>query len=139
MEPLEFTINLNPVTKKNHSQIIVNKQTGRPFIVPSKQYKQYERDAGYFLKGKGLNISEPVNVQAVYFMGSRRRVDIANLHACLHDILVKYGIWADDSMLVISGTNGSAVRYCKENPRTEVLITPASEEDVLEVEKFKTK
>ena len=43
---LNFTIPLKPVTKKNSSQIITNKATGRPMVIPSKAYRQYEQDAG---------------------------------------------------------------------------------------------
>ena len=39
MNILEFTILLPPVTKKNSQQILVNKRTGKPFIMPSKKYK----------------------------------------------------------------------------------------------------
>ena len=139
MEKLEFTIELNPITKKNHQQIAKNKKTGAVFVVPSQEYKNYEYAAGFYLKGKGLNISEPVNVKAIYYMESRRRVDIANLHSCLHDILVKYEVLADDNAKIIVSTDESRVRYDRDHPRTEVVITPASEEDAAEAAKFGTK
>ena len=45
---IAFTIPVAPVTKKNHQQIISIK--GKPMVIPSKQYRQYEADCGYFLK-----------------------------------------------------------------------------------------
>ena len=117
---IKFTIPLNPVTKKNSQQIIL--VGGRPRIIPSKKYKEYERDCIPF-----LTHVEPVtgrlNVKAVYFMRTRRRVDLINLHEALHDILVKAGVLEDDNCKIIYSTDGSYVDYDKENPRTEVTIT----------------
>ena len=119
-EEVRFTIPLNPVTKKNSQQIIL--VGGRPRIIPSKKYKEYERDCIPF-----LTHVEPVtgrlNVKAVYFMRTRRRVDLINLHEALHDILVKAGILEDDNCNIIYSTDGSYVDYDKDNPRTEVTIT----------------
>ena len=120
MNEIKFTIQLNPVTKKNSQQIIL--VGGRPRIIPSKKYKEYERDCIPF-----LTHVEPVtgrlNVKAVYFMRTRRRVDLINLHEALHDILVKAGVLEDDNCKIIYSTDGSYVDYDKENPRTEVTIT----------------
>lgn len=122
---LKFTIPLPPVTKKNHQQIIVNKKTGRPMVIPSKQYKQYEKECGWFVQGKGLKINEPVNVKCVYYMPTRRRVDLTNLMEATHDILVKYEVLEDDNSKIIRSVDGSRVLYDKENPRTEITIDKA--------------
>jgi Holliday junction resolvase RusA-like endonuclease len=122
---LKFTIPLPPVTKKNHQQIIINKATGRPIVIPSKQYKQYEKECGWFVQGKGLKINEPVNVKCVYYMPTRRRVDLTNLMEATHDILVKYEVLEDDNSKIIRSVDGSRVLYDKENPRTEITIERA--------------
>lgn len=116
---IQFTINLPPITKKNHQQIIRVK--GRPMVIPSKQYRQYEKDCGPFLPAMEP-INEPVNVKAVYYMPTRRRVDLCNLHEALCDILVHYGIVEDDNSKIVATMDGSRVEYDKENPRTEVTI-----------------
>lgn len=92
-------------------------------IIPSAKYKAYERDAGWWVQGKGSQIDYPVNVRAVYYMPTRRRVDLVNLHEALHDVLVHYGVLADDHSGIIAATDGSRVRYDKDRPRTEVWIT----------------
>ena len=76
-------------------------------------------------------IKTPVNVKAIYYMGKRRVVDISNLHACLHDVLVNAAILEDDSCRIIVGTDGSRVRYDKDNPRTEVEIEEITDEEEL--------
>lgn len=121
MTVLKITIPLQPITKKNSQRIVVN--GGRPYILPSKQYKQYEKDCACFLPDSREPIDYAVNVRAVYYMKTRRKVDLTNLHEALHDILVHYGILADDNHTIIVGTDGSYVDYDKENPRTEVIIT----------------
>lgn len=120
---LEFTIPLKPITKKNSQKIIINKRTNRPMIIPSEQYRQYVKDCKYFIKRLDKPIDRPVNVKAIYYMPSNRKVDLTNLHEALHDILVEYGVLKDDNCKIIVSTDGSRVRYDKENPRTEVEIT----------------
>ena len=120
---MKFTIPIAPVTKKNHQQIFVNRKTGKPFVTPSPQYKQYQKDCGYFIRRPDTPIGYKVNVKAIYYMPTRRRVDLTNLHEALHDVLVHYGVVADDNSNIIHSTDGSYVDYDKENPRTEVEIT----------------
>ena len=120
MNEIKFTIPLNPVTKKNSQQIIL--VGGRPRIIPSKKYKEYERECIPFLTHVE-HVTGRLNVKAVYFMRTRRRVDLINLHEALHDILVKAGVLEDDNCKIIYSTDGSYVDYDKENPRTEVTIT----------------
>lgn len=121
---IQITISLPPVTKKNHQQICwKNGQGGKktPFVRPSAQYGQYEKDCALFLKP--LGIDQPVNVSAKFYMPTKRRVDLTNLNEALHDILVHYGVLADDNAKIIVSTDGSRVYWDKENPRTEVMIT----------------
>ena len=117
---IKFTINLPPVTKKNHSRIII--AGGRPRVIPSEQFVQYESDCMPFMPNISP-IDYPVNVKAIYYMPTRRKVDILNLHAALHDVLVTYKVVVDDNSSIIASTDGSRVRYDKDNPRTEVEIT----------------
>lgn len=127
VKPLCFTIPLAPITKKNSQRIITNPKTKVPMIIPSARFKQYEHDAGPFLRGKFNQIADPVNVKATYYMPTKRRVDLTNLHEALHDVLVHYKILEDDNSMIIVSTDGSRVKYDKNNPRTEVEITLADE------------
>lgn len=97
-------------------------------IIPSKAFKQYEKDCKHFIKRLKEPINEPINVKAIYYMKSRHRVDLINLHEALHDVLVKYGMLVDDDSKIIVSTDGSRVVYDKANPRTEVTVTKAKEE-----------
>lgn len=119
---LHFTIYLPPVTKKNSQQIIINKSTGRPMIIQSKRYRDYEKECGWFIQGKGEKINEPVTVKCLFYMPTKRRVDLTNLLNAILDILVKYEVIADDNSNIVYSVDGSRVLYDKENSRTEVTI-----------------
>ena len=121
MRKIEFIIPLPPITKKNHSQIAVNPKTGRPFIVPSKQYKEYEKKALWYIP-KQERFCGPVNVKCVFYMPTRRKCDLTNLLEAINDIMVKSGLLEDDNYSVVQSVDGSRILYDKENPRTEVYI-----------------
>ncbi len=121
---INIIIPVQPVTKKNHQQIVQNRATGRKFVIPSSQYLQFEKECSGHLKlqYKGNPIDYPVNVKALYFMGTKRKVDLTNLLEATHDILVNNGVLADDNSKVICSVDGSRVLYDKANPRTEIYI-----------------
>ena len=110
-----------PRTKKNNSRIIYNKGTGRPILLPSEKYIQFEKDCEPYLEQ--LNIDYPVNVCAIYHRPDRRRIDLVNLHQALCDTLVKHKVVQDDNYKIIASMDGSKVVYDKENPGIELIIT----------------
>ena len=124
----KFTIQLTPISKKNSQQIMTNRSTGKPFIMPSKKYKQYEKDAAYFIP-KNIYINTPVNVKCLFYIPTRRVCDLTNMLEAIDDIMVKTGLLADDNFNIVVGHDGSRILYDKENPRTEVYITPMQEEE----------
>lgn len=126
----EAVIPLNPRTKKNSQQIVINKKTGRPFVMQSSKYKEYEQNCGYFLKKLPKPIHEPVNVKCVFYRETRIRCDLSNLLEAAMDILVSYGILADDNFNIITGFDGSRVYIDKENPRTEITIETVENQEV---------
>lgn len=122
---MEFTIMVTPVTKKNSQQII--QVHGRPMIIPSAKYKQYEKACAVYMP-KVEAINEPVNVKAVFYMPTRRRVDLVNLQEALLDVMVKYRVLEDDHCGIVRSMDGSCVGYDKDHPRTEVSVTWLNEE-----------
>lgn len=119
---MQFVIPLQPVTKKNSSRIVKGNK-GWPRVLPSKQYQDYERDALKLLRGRHEPIADPVQVTGIFYMKTRRTVDLTNLLEALDDVLVKAGILRDDNCAIIVSHDGSRVRYDRNNPRTEVEIT----------------
>ena len=127
MKELRLTIPIEPVTKKNSQQIIYTK--GKPMIIPSKKYKDYEKQALNYLLFTTEYFNTPVNVECHYYMPTRRKCDLVNLLEATCDVLVKAGILEDDNYTIIESHDGSRVHYDKENPRTEIYIKEVSNED----------
>ena len=133
-------IPLNPKTKKNNLTIKFKatgksgffkktayglKYVGIPFISQSDKYKEYESNAGWFLKRPERPIDCAVNVKCVFYRDSARRCDLTNLLEAIDDILVKYRILADDNFKIIYSHDGSRVFIDKDRPRTEITIERA--------------
>lgn len=111
-----------PITKKNSQQII--KAGNRRMVIPSPQYRQYEKDCLWQIPPKTKQrIDFPVNIQCVYYMPSRRRVDLVNLLEATMDILVEAGVLEDDNCRIVAAHDGSRVDHDKHNPRVEITIT----------------
>ena len=117
---IRFTIQGNPRTKKN-SQVVVNH-----IPLPSKSYREYEKETAALWKYEAAvlrkPIDYPVNIRCMYYMETRRKVDLTNLLECSDDLMVKYGVLADDNSSVVAGHDGSRVLYDKVHPRVEITI-----------------
>ena len=122
---MKIIIPIAPRTKKNSQQIVW--KGGRPIIIPSAAYKMYEREARAFLTPVSSPIDYPVNVKCLYYMPTRRRVDLSNLLNSTLDILVHYGVLLDDNRNIVYSVDGSRALYDKASPRTEIEITPITE------------
>ena len=119
---MRSVISLPPVTKKNSQRIV--KMGQRYAIKPSRKYEEYERACEAQLCGaRDMMINRPVEVKCVFYMQTKRRVDLTNLLEAADDVLTHYGVLADDNSTIIVSHDGSRVRYDKDNPRTEITIT----------------
>lgn len=119
---MKLIINGTPITKKN-SQRIVKLRNGCYSIRPSKAFEAYQEQAGVFIPGAmRKRFSGRYNVKCVYFMPTRRKVDLVNLIEATCDILVHYRVIADDNSSIVASHDGSRVDYDKENPRVEIEI-----------------
>ena len=121
---IRFTIPVSPRSKKNSQQILTNPRTKRPFVAPSPAYKAYRKAALMLIPNEArLGIDYPVNIKMLFFMETRRRVDLSNLLEAADDVLVDAGVIADDNSGIVAAHDGSRVLYDKEHPRTEITIT----------------
>lgn len=122
MTPLRICIPGDPRTKKNSQQI--RRRGDRHWIAPSDAYRQYAADCVLQIPSIArLHIDKPVNVQCVYHMATRRKVDLVNLLEATLDILVEAGVLADDNSRIAASHDGSRVQYDRDNPGVEILIT----------------
>lgn len=119
---LTITLFGPPRTKKNSQRLI--RAGGRTIPITSAAYEQYRRDCLRQITGdmrQGVNT--PVNLKCVYYMATRRIVDLVNLLEATCDILVDAGVLEDDNSRIVVSHDGSRVEYDKSNPRVEIEIT----------------
>ena len=119
---MHITVPLAPVSKKNSQRLL--KYGGRLMPVPSAAYSRYETMAGYHLRPRpDKPLTGPLEVRCLYYMPTRRRVDLVNLLEATCDVLVRYGIIEDDHCGIVASHDGSRVLYDKAHPRTEIYIS----------------
>ena len=121
---MTITLTGTPRTKKNSQRIIRIGRGSR--ILPSEAYLDYAGDCAIQLiaqRATNAGINYPVNVSCVYFMPTRRKVDLVNLLEATCDILKDNFVVIDDNSAIIAGHDGSRVAYDKLNPRVEIEIT----------------
>lgn len=118
---MKLTLYGDPRTKKNSQRII---KCGNYYkIKPSKAFEQYEKDCLKQITGKHRkNLKGRYNLKCVYFMKTRRKVDLVNLLEATCDILVVANIIVDDNSSVVTSHDGSRVLYDKDNPRVEIEL-----------------
>lgn len=116
-----FSIPGNPATKKNNNEIYINPKTGKPFVVPSTRYREYEEMALWFTPR--LEIDFPINLKCVYYRETKARVDLVNLLEATCDVLVKGHTLRDDDWKIVAGHDGSRILFDKRDPRVEITIT----------------
>lgn len=123
----QFIIPVEPRTKKNSNRIVINRRTGKPMIIASKAYEDFEARVRYYLDP--MHISRPCNVKAIFYMKTRRKVDLPNLEEALDDTLVKWGVMKDDNRNYIYAHDGSRVLWDKDYPRIEITISEIPEDE----------
>lgn len=97
-------------------------------VIPSKLYKEFETKCLKEIPNEyKQNINYPVNIKAIFYMESRRRVDLTNLLEALDDMLVKAKVIEDDCRDIVASHDGSRVYWNKENPHIEVEIAKLEE------------
>ena len=67
-------------------------------------------------------------MKALFFMPTRRKVDLTNLLEALDDVLVEAGVLEDDHSGILVSHDGSRVLYDKQHPRTEIVIRTMEDE-----------
>lgn len=125
MNNIAFTLPVKPRTKKNHSQLVTLK-TGRQMLLPSKTYKEFEKEVVNYIKKYPqlqLCIDKPINLQCHFYKDKNYRSDLVGYLQAVQDALVKAGVLKDDNTNIVVTTNGSEVFLDREEPRIEVFIS----------------
>ena len=129
MSNLAFTLTVKPRTKKNHMQLVTLK-TGRQMLLPSKQYKEFEKEVineVYELRKNEVIpstiIGHPINLKCVFYKEKDYKADLTGYLQAIQDALVEAKVIEDDNHKIIVSTDGSKVLLDRNNPRIEIEIT----------------
>lgn len=126
LKPMKIVLYGDPRTKKNSPRIMQGRG-GRRYVAPSAAFDEYQTDCLWQIRAPPVPISARVNVRCVYYMATRRKVDLANLIEATCDILVKARVLEDDNSRIVAAHDGSRVDYDKKNPRAEIWIEEMEE------------
>ena len=123
---MEFTIPVAPRTKKN-SQSFVTLKTGRTILLPSKTYREFEKQVvgwTHSTFGNLKPISNPINLCCKFYMDKNYKSDLVGYLQAIQDALIKAKFIEDDNHNIVQSVNGSEVFLDRDNPRIEITITP---------------
>ena len=120
MSVIDITLKGRPATKKNSGRII--SRNGKPIIIPSEAYKNYEDACMWQLARKKLHISGIIVVECKYYLPNKRSwPDLIGLLQATSDILTKAKVIDNDKWICSYGDSCIA-GIDKENPRVEIRI-----------------
>lgn len=120
MSVIDITLKGRPATKKNSGRII--SRNGKPIIIPSEAYKNYEDACMWQLAGKKLHISGIIVVECKYYLPNKRSwPDLIGLLQATSDILTKSKVIDDDKWICSYGDSCIA-GIDKDDPRAEIRI-----------------
>lgn len=135
---INYVLTMEGRTKKNHMMIAgagrrcpVCRKPERQWVRQGKAHDEFAEAAKWQLRPRPPKPIEcPVNVRCLFYMKTRRRVDLLNLLATIDDLLVDVGILADDNCRIVAAHDGSRVLHDPQNPRVEITISklPADEQ-----------
>lgn len=138
----KIVIPLAPITKKNSQKIRVNHRNGKRYVAPSDNFLIFQNKCLEYLypfRSRANEWKYPINVKCLFYMETRRRVDLTNLLEAIDDVLTHYDVIVDDDAQHVGGHDGSRVLYDKENPRIEIYISPLDGGGCSEVKGVETK
>jgi hypothetical protein len=112
-----------PRQKKNSGRVVFHgprcpmckRGTGHPRILPSLAWENWAKMAIPQISNGTVFPDEALNIRALFYRDSIRRVDACNLYEGLADVLEGGGIVRDDAQLV---------ELDRDNPRVEVSLEP---------------
>ena len=127
-DEIHLTIFGNPRPKKNNMRP-ARRRNGSLMLIQSQNYIDFASSAKPQLlqQYKDNAIDYAVNVKLIYYRADNRRTDLVNLQNATLDILVDANVLADDNYKIVCSTDGSRVYVDKDNPRTEIYISPGDD------------
>jgi Holliday junction resolvase RusA-like endonuclease len=122
---LNIKVEGNIPSKKNSKRIVFSKSRNRPFLISQKNYLDWHTYALKTLKierTEALGLQSTIRINLHISPPNKRKYDLTNKAESVMDLLVDYGVIADDNAQVV--------------PELLLLAKPPSEKGYFEVEIF---
>lgn len=118
-----FTIYGKPEIKKNGK--VIARANGRPFLISSKRYRDWEKDAIEQIKQQQeywqhIPMPQAVRAAMVFHLPDRRPRDASNLYQGVEDAMEKAGVVENDRQIRSHG--GSMFLLDRDSPRVVVSV-----------------
>jgi hypothetical protein len=102
---VKFFIDGQVPSKKNSKGVMISKSTGKPVLVLSKQYQQYEKNTAsrfnsilpYFLMACSVH-TKPYNIKLTFARQKDQLFDYFGPGETIADLMVKHGLLDDDNV-----------------------------------------
>lgn len=120
---MDITIRGRIPSKKNEHFAKLIK--GKICVFPSTKYQKRENDQMKWLmadKIRPLKLDKPLKVVYKFRFPDSRKTDLSNKLESINDLLVRYGLFADDNHEILACIEATSMGIDKENPRCEIEI-----------------
>lgn len=120
----EITLHLTGrIPSKKNSKQLIRTKAGRPFVVSSKEHKEWHHEALWIIHSQKKNLGiEQCEVSIFFRFPDKRKTDLSNKAESVMDLLVDAGVLTDDSWHVVNPLRLYG-EYDKENPGAKIVIT----------------
>lgn len=98
---------------------------GKICVFPSTKYQKRENDQIKRLMAdrvRPLKLDKPLKVVYKFRFPDRLKTDLSNKLESINDLLVRYGVFADDNHRILTCIEATSMGVDKENPRCEIEI-----------------
>ena len=98
---------------------------GKICVFPNTKYQQWENDQIKRLmadKIRPLKLDKPLKVVYKFRFPDSRKTDLSNKLESINDLLVRYGLFADDNHEILACIEATSMGIAKENPRCEIEL-----------------
>lgn len=128
---MNITLTGSIPSKKNSKQIYINRDTGKPMIMPSNAYQTWHDDAMWQIASwrnkQPMAIRNRLPLQkcrgwVTIFTKDSRKADLTNKAESVMDLLVDAKIIDDDNLFVLSALTLEFGGVDEKKPRAEIIL-----------------
>lgn len=110
------------VSQKNDKFAVINKRTGKPFIMSNKNVQAWKTNVAWQLKPIE-SVEGQVRIDMIFYNKDNRRRDLDNMATSVLDALKNAGTIEDDNCFVVRELCAKFGGVDRNRPRVEIVLT----------------